>query len=199
MINIAVFASHNGSGMQALADGCKNGKIDGKVCVVISNNSDAFVLQRAKDENIDNYCINDSLYPEPDELNKKIIEILDSHNIHIIFLVGYLKKIGIPVLRKYDNRIFNIHPALLPKFGGKGMYGMNVHKAVIESKEKVSGVTIHRVNEEYDNGDIVAQMKVKVCEDDTPETLAKKILQHEHIFLVEIASQIANGKIKPGL
>ena len=197
-MNIAVFSSHGGSDLQALINSCKDGKIDGKVCVVISNNSDAFSLERARKENIDNYHIGSSVYPNANDLDLRILEILENHNIDIIFLAGYLKKIGIPILQKYDNSIFNIHPALLPKFGGKGMYGMNVHKAVIEAREKVSGVTIHRVNEEYDSGDIVAQTQVDVIESDTPETLAVKILEREHTFLVEVVNDIVSGKIKLG-
>jgi len=195
-MNIAVFASHNGSDLQALIDGCKDGKIKGKVCAVISNNPDAYALERAKNENIDNYCINTNLYPGKDEADEIILKILDSHSIDIIFLAGYLKKIGTLVLKKYEDRIFNIHPALLPKYGGKGMYGMNVHKAVIEAKEKFSGVTIHRVNEEYDDGDIIAQTYVDVLETDTPESLADRILEREHTFLVEIVNDITCGKIK---
>lgn len=199
MINIAVFASHNGSDMQALVDGCKKGTIDGRVCAVISNNSDSLVLERAKAERIDHYCINAKLYPNPDVLDDQILKILLSHNIELIFLAGYLKKVGKPILKQYKNRIFNIHPALLPKFGGKGMYGINVHKAVIESKEEFSGITIHRVNEEYDDGEIVAQAKVKVEEGDTPEILADKILKREHIFLVDVINRIVSGDIKLGL
>ncbi len=198
MINIAVFASHNGSDMQALVDGCKKGTIDGKVCAVISNNSDALVLERTKIEGIDHYCVNEKLYPHSDVLDNQIFKILFSHNIELIFLAGYLKKIGKPILQQYKNRIFNIHPALLPKFGGKGMYGINVHKAVIESKEKFSGITIHRVNEEYDDGEIVAQAKVKVEEGDTPVILADKILEREHIFLVDVINRIVSGDIKLG-
>ena len=199
MINIAVFASHNGSDMQALVDGCREGSIDGRVCAVISNNSDSLVLERAKNEEIDHYCVNAKLYPEPDVLDNQILKILLNHNIELIFLAGYLKKIGKPILKQYENRIFNIHPALLPKFGGKGMYGINVHKAVIESKENFSGITIHRVNDEYDGGEIVAQTKVKVEEGDTPEILADKILEREHIFLVDVINRIVSGDIKLGL
>ena len=137
-MNIAVFASHGGSDMQAIADGCKNNKINAKVAVVISNNGDSMALQRARNENI---------------------------------------------------------PALLPKFGGKGMYGMNVHTAVIEAKERKTGVTIHRVNAEYDSGEIVAQTTVPVLEGDTPEILAARVLECEHKFLVEVISDIAKGKI----
>lgn len=197
-MNIAVFASHGGSDLQAIIDGCKNRKIDGKVCAVITNNSDALALERARKESIDNYHISANVYSNTDELDLKILEILESHNIDMIFLAGYLKKIGLSLLHKYDKRIFNIHPALLPKFGGKGMYGMNVHKAVIESKEKISGVTIHRVNDKYDSGDIVAQTQIDVLESDTPESLAAKILEREHTFLVEVVNDIICGKIKLG-
>lgn len=107
-MNIAVFASDNGSDMQALVDGCNNGKIQGKVCAVISNNKDALVLERARNENIMGYCVNTNLYPENGAVDNKILQILDNHKIDMIFLAGYLKKIGIPVLRKYKNRIFNI-------------------------------------------------------------------------------------------
>ena len=104
----------------------------------------------------------------------------------------------ISVLQKYNNRIFNIHPALLPKFGGKGMYGMNVHKAVIEAGENETGVTIHRVSSEYDSGEIVAQTKVDVRDGDTAESLAARVLECEHEFLVEVISDIADGKIALG-
>jgi phosphoribosylglycinamide formyltransferase 1 len=196
MINIAVFASHGGSDMQALVDGCKSGEIDGKVSVVISNNSDACALQRANNEGIDNYCINSKLYPQAEELDKILLQILEGHDVGLIFLAGYLKKIGSPILHQYANRIFNIHPALLQKYGGRGMYGMNVHKAVIEAKEKISGITIHRVNGEYDAGEIIAQTEVIVDENDTPEILAENILEREHTFLVDVISKIVNGQIK---
>lgn len=116
----------------------------------------------------------------------------------MIFLAGYMRMLHITVLEKYNNRIFNIHPALLPKFGGKGMYGMNVHTAVIEAKEKETGVTIHRVNAEYDSGEIVAQTTVPVLENDTLEILAARVLEREHTFLVEVIADIINGKIVLG-
>ena len=193
MLNIAVFASHGGSDLQAIIDGCKSGKINAEVALVISNNSDSMALQRARNENIDCYHISGAIIPDEDELNNKILELLESHNIDIIFLAGYMKKIGIPILKKYENMIFNIHPALLPKFGGKGMYGINVHTAVIEAKEKVTGVTVHRVNGEYDAGDIIAQTTVDVLENDTPEILAQRVLEREHTFLVEVINDIISG------
>ncbi len=128
----------------------------------------------------------------------EILKVLGDHRVDMIFLAGYMRMLYISVLEKYNNRIFNIHPALLPKFGGKGMYGMNVHKAVIEAGEKESGVTIHRVSAEYDSGKIVAQTTVAVIDGDTAEILAARVLEREHEFLVEVISDISEGKIVLG-
>ena len=124
--------------------------------------------------------------------------VLQKYNVDMIFLAGYMRLLHPSILDTYHNRIFNIHPALLPKFGGKGMYGMNVHQAVLDAGEKETGVTIHRVNAEYDNGEIVAQTKVPVLENDTAEVLANRVLQREHEFLVEVISYIVDGKIQLG-
>lgn len=197
-MNIAVFASHTGSDLQAIIDGCADGRINGRVCAVISNNTDAYALERANTAKIDSYCVNSSIYPNAAELDRRLLEILVSHDVDMVFLAGYLKKISIPILQKYDNRIFNIHPALLPKYGGRGMFGIDVHRAVIAAGEKISGITIHRVNEESDSGDIVAQTKVEIHPGDTPEILAARILEREHAFLVEVINDIQNGRIKFG-
>jgi phosphoribosylglycinamide formyltransferase-1 len=198
-MNIAVFASHGGSDLQAIIDGCKSEKINAEVKLVISNNSDSIALQRARNEGVLGYHISQKVIPNNDELERKILNVLDENKIDMIFLAGYMKMLGNLVLQKYSNRIFNIHPALLPKYGGKGMYGMNVHRAVIEAKEKVSGVTIHRVDENYDSGQIVAQTEVQVTPNDTPEELAARVLEREHSFLVEVICDIVNGKIKLGV
>ena len=197
-MNIAVFASHGGSDLQAIIDGCKNERIDADVAVVISNNKDSGALQRAENENIPNFHMSTKKYGSEEILAKEILKVLKQYDIDMIFLAGYMKLLHGSILEKYDNRIFNIHPALLPKFGGKGMFGMNVHSAVIKAKEKETGVTIHRVNAEYDSGEIVAQAKVAVMENDTPETLAARVLLREHEFLVEVISGIAEGKIQLG-
>ena len=194
-MNIAVFASHGGSDLQAIIDGCNNHAIDAKVVVVISNNSDSMALQRAFKENIPNYHLSSRQYDSEELLAKKILQVLDEYSVDMIFLAGYMRMLHTSILEKYNNRVFNIHPALLPKYGGKGMYGMNVHNAVIAAKEKETGVTIHRVNAEYDSGEIVAQTVMKVNEDDTPETLAARVLEREHEFLVEVISDIIAGKI----
>lgn len=197
-MNIAVFASHGGSDLQAIMDGCKDGKIDACVAVVISNNGESMALQRANDAGIPNYYMSAKKYGSEETLAKEILSVLDKYSINMIFLAGYMRMLHISILEKYNNRIFNIHPALLPKFGGKGMYGINVHTAVIAAKEKETGITIHRVNAEYDSGEIVAQTKVSVYENDTPETLAARVLEREHEFLVEVISDIVCGKIPIG-
>lgn len=197
-MNIAVFASHGGSDLQAIVDGCKNGFIDAQVAVVISNNADSMALQRAEREKIPHYHLSVKKSGREEILAAEILEVLDKYDIDMIFLAGYMRMLHTSILDKYNNRIFNIHPALLPKFGGKGMYGMNVHKAVIEAKEKETGVTIHRVNAEYDSGEIIAQTTVSVLENDTAEILAARVLEKEHEFLVEVISDIIEGKIKLG-
>lgn len=192
-MNIAVFASHNGSDLQAIIDACKSGAIHARVCAVLSNNAGSRALQRAEEEGIRGYCVSEKKYGGGERLQREILEILNCHDTDILFLAGYLKKIGAEVLRKYENRVFNIHPALLPQYGGKGMYGIHVHQAVIDAKETVSGITVHRVNEAYDEGEIIAQTAVPVSPDDTAETLAARILEREHVFIVEAINQIISS------
>lgn len=197
-MNIAVFASHGGSDLQAIMDGCKNQKINARVAVVISNNGDSMALQRAKNENVPAFHLSAKKFGSEEALAKEILAVLEEFEVDMIFLAGYMRMLHVSVLEKYHNCIFNIHPALLPKFGGKGMYGMNVHTAVIEAKETETGVTIHRVNAEYDSGEIVAQATVPVHLNDTPEVLAARVLEREHTFLVEVIADIVNGKIALG-
>jgi len=217
--NIAVFASHGGSDLQAIIDGCVAGKIPARVSVVISNNSDSRALQRAKDAGIPAFHLSaktvrsgagmagaSEILPDsanvpssanspnsPDILAETILKTLTAHNADVIFLAGYLKKIPDKVLEAYSGRIYNIHPSLLPKFGGRGMFGINVHAAVIAAGEAQTGITIHRVTAEYDAGDILAQRTVPVLTGDTPEILAARVLAQEHIFLVEFLAELFQG------
>ena len=184
--NIAVFASGGGSNLQAIIDGCKAGKIPAKVCAVISNNSKSGAMERARNAKIPAFHFSAKTHPTSDELAAAILHTLKNCETDIIFLAGYMKKIDPSILREYANRIFNIHPSLLPKFGGKGMYGINVHQAVIDAGETETGVTIHRVDPEYDTGEYVAQRTVPVLPSDTAETLAARVLEAEHQFLVEV-------------
>lgn len=197
-MNIVVFASHNGSDLQAIIDGCESNKIGGKVVAVISNNSDSFALKRAKAHNIPNYHMSLKTEGSEENLATSILSVLEDYDADIVFLAGYLKKLDNAILEKYHNRIFNVHPALLPKYGGRGMFGENIHKAVVAAKEKETGVTVHRVSSEYDNGEIVAQIKVPVHENDTYEDVGRRVLDTEHIFLVEVLNDITTGKIKLG-
>ena len=188
MKRLSVFASHNGSNLQAIIDGCKTGKINAVVAVVISNNPDAYALQRAQKAGIPCFCINKKLHG--DSLSEEMLKLLVEHCVDIIFLAGYMKKLPLNILHKYNDNVYNIHPALLPKYGGKGMYGINVHKAVLEAGEKESGATIHKVDAEYDTGEIVSRKHVPVLEDDMPETLAKRVLTAEHELIVETLSKL---------
>lgn len=197
-MNIAFFASRGGNDLQEIIDGCKKEQINATVTVIISNNSDSMALQRAKNENIPNFHMSAKKYGSEEVLATEILNVLNQYHVDMIFLAGYMRLLHSSILEKYNNRIFNIHPALLPKYGGKGMYGMNVHSVVIKAREKETGVTIHRVNAEYDSGEIVAQTKVAVMENDTPEVLAERVLEREHEFLVEVISDIVDGKIQLG-
>ena len=191
-MNIAVFASHGGSDLQAIIDACKSKRLNAKVCAVISNNSGSFALQRARDSGIPAYHFSKKTIPDPKALEKAILDTLVKHDTQIIFLAGYLKKLGSTIQQAFENRVYNIHPSLLPKYGGKGMYGINVHTAVLAAGETETGITIHRVNNEYDTGEIIAQKRVPVLEGDTPETLAARVLQEEHVFIVETLLEIIN-------
>jgi phosphoribosylglycinamide formyltransferase-1 len=194
-MNIGILASHNGTNAQAIIDASKEGKTKAKVTVIISNNSKAGVIERAKIVKIPYYHISLNTHPDLNELDEIILDKLKKFNVDIVLLAGYMKKLGIKTLKYYKNRIINIHPALLPKYGGKGMYGLNVHKEIIKNKEIETGITIHIVDEEYDHGKIINQMKIPVEIEDTPERLQKRVLDYEHIFLVETLNKIINKEI----
>jgi len=188
--NIAVFASGGGSDLQAIIDACKSGRLNAQVRVVISNNSGSMALQRARNEGIPAFHFNAKVIEDSADLEKRMLDTLLGHETDLVFLAGYLKKIGPGVLSAYENRIFNIHPSLLPKHGGEGMYGINVHRAVLEAGETETGITIHRVSADYDTGEIIAQRKVPVLDGDTPETLAARVLAQEHVFIVDVLSEM---------
>lgn len=194
-MNIGFLASHNGSNMQAIIDACKNGALQASPAVVISNNSGSGALARAKQEGIPYYHLSGTTHPNPQELDHAILDAMLEHEVDVIILAGYMKKIGPNTLSHFANRILNIHPALLPKFGGKGMYGMHVHEAVISSDESESGVSIHIVDPEYDTGPVIAQTRVPVEPMDTPKALATRVLQREHTFFAETLQKIVTEEI----
>jgi phosphoribosylglycinamide formyltransferase-1 len=161
VLNLGFFSSHGGSNMQAVIDASKSGELKLKPCVVISNNSDSTALERARNEGIPYYHLSSKTHPDEEDLDEAILAVLKRYSVDIIVLVGYMKKLGMKTLKEYRGRVLNIHPALLPKYGGKGMYGKYVHEAVLAAKEQTTGVTIHIVDEEYDRGQIRELKEIK--------------------------------------
>ena len=194
-LRIAVLASHGDSNLQAIIDGCASGQIDGEVVLVVSNNKKAFALERARNHHIDTLILTDAAYPAPNEYAGELLSQLASRKVNLICLAGYMKMIPQPVIEEYRDRIINIHPALLPKHGGKGMYGIHVHESVIAAHESETGVTIHLVNEHYDDGRIIAQESIAVHPDDTPQSLQERVLELEHQLYPDTVARIAAGEI----
>ena len=187
MTKIAVFASGRGSNLQAIMDACKNDVLDAEVCVVISDNSTAMALDRATRANIPAFQI-------PPNGHADILDKLSEYGADIVVLSGYLKKIDPIIIDAFPNKIINIHPSLLPKYGGKGMYGLAVHREVIANGDEKTGITIHHVTDEYDEGNIINQLEIRVGENATPESLANHIMQYEHIMIVQTVKWlIENG------
>ncbi len=195
-MRIGFLASGNGSNMQAIIDACKSEALKAKPVVVISNNSDSGAIKRAKKENIPYFHLSNKTHQN---LDQAIIDALNKHSVDIVVLAGYMKKIGPEILSRYNGAILNIHPALLPKFGGDGMYGIRVHQAVLKAGERETGVSIHIVDADYDTGPVIAQVRVPVEKNDTPESLAARVLKQEHILFPKTLQKITTGEIKiPG-
>ena len=195
-LKLGFLASHNGSNMQAIIDACKSGELKAYPALVISNNSRSGALERAKKERVPGMHISSKDYPDPDELDRAIVAALQDHGVNLVVLAGYMKKIGPLMLETYQNRILNIHPALLPKFGGQGMYGKLVHEAVLNAGESKSGASIHIVSGEYDQGPVLYQAEVPVKPDDTVDTLAARVLEVEHKAYVNTLQMILLGEIE---
>lgn len=195
MLNIAVFASGRGSNFEALHRAILTEHIPAQIVAVISNNSQSGVLVLARSFSIPALHISRRQFNNDESFNQKLLDTLRSYNVQLIVLAGYMKKLDGAIIRQFRNRIINIHPALLPKYGGEGMYGIHVHEAVINAKEKFSGATVHIVDEEYDHGRILRQEQVAVDEHDTPETLAAKVLKIEHKILPEVVRMYAEGTL----
>ena len=194
-MNLGFLASHNGSNMQVVITACKAGVLKAHPVVIISNNGDSGALLKAKQEGIPYYHLSRKTHPVSEELDTAILDVLISNKVDLVILAGYMRKLGTQTLRYFKGRIINIHPALLPKYGGEGMYGLRVHQAVLASGEKETGVTIHIVDEEYDHGAIIAQSRVPILPNDNAEVLSSRVLEQEHKFLVETISRIITGEI----
>ena len=178
--NIVVFASGTGSNFKNIKNSIDNGEINGIIVLLISNNPNCGAVIFAKKYNIKYKIINDYRYNNVKDKDNQYKLVLDYFKTDLILLAGFMKKIPINVINSYKNKIINIHPSLLPKYGGSGFYGMKVHQSVIENKEVETGATIHFVTDKYDKGPVIMQRKIIISSVDTPESLSKRVLKIEH-------------------
>ncbi|GAB4330997.1 MAG: phosphoribosylglycinamide formyltransferase [Calditrichia bacterium] len=190
MKKIAVFASGRGSNFVAIHQHIENGTIPARIVCLISDNPRAGALEYAERKQIPHYIVRPKAFGDENLFSDALIQLMQRHQVEWIVLAGYLKKIPAVLVNAYAHRIVNIHPALLPFFGGKGMYGMNVHKAVYESGMRVSGPTVHLVTENYDEGPILAQACVDISGCRSPEEVARKVLAMEHTLYPEIIRKV---------
>ncbi len=184
--NIVVFASGTGSNFKALHQAALKKEVPARITALISDNPNAGALDYARDHGIRDVVLPPSSFGEADGYLQKLQEILDRESPSLIVLAGYLKKIPDEIVEKYKRKIINIHPALLPKYGGKGWYGIKVHRAVIENGDEESGCTVHYVTNNYDEGPVIAQARVPVRKDDTAEQLAERVLKQEHLLYPKV-------------
>ncbi|MGN0660196.1 MAG: phosphoribosylglycinamide formyltransferase, partial [Oscillospiraceae bacterium] len=189
---IAVLVSGGGTNLQALLDAEKAGIIkSGEICLVMSNKSDAYALTRAENAGIKAVSVTKADYPEPAAAERRMIEILDSEKIDLIVLAGFLKVLSADFTKHFENRIINIHPSLIPSFCGDGFYGLHVHEAALSYGVKVTGATVHYVNEITDGGKIILQKAVEVKDGDTSESLQKRVMQEaEWVILPQAAETV---------
>lgn len=195
-IRIGVLASGSGTNLQAIMDGCSRGEIAGRVVVVISNNPKARALDRARLAGIPAVAMHHRAFPDRDTFDAKLVEILHSYEVDLVCLAGFMRVLGPSFIRQFPDRIMNIHPALLPAFGGLGMFGDRVHQTVLDSGVRFSGCTIHFANEAPDGGPIIVQAIVPVRDDDTVETLASRIAKEEHRLYPEAVRLFAEGRLR---
>ena len=195
MKKIAIFVSGRGSNFQSIYSKILAGDIPAKVCLVISNNSNCGAINFSVRNGIETLIINDTLIPNINEQKDILLNGLHKKEIDFIILAGYVKMIPEGVIKKYHQKIINIHPSLLPKFGGKGYYGMKVHEAVIQSGIKETGASVHFVDEHYDHGPVVANKRIEVLESDTAESLAARVLKVEHDLYPEVVKALCENRI----
>jgi len=197
MLRVGVLVSGGGTNLQAILDAVDNGTItNAKIEVVISNNAGAYALERAKNHNVAAECVSPKDYATRDEFNEALIAKVDSYDLDLIVLAGFLVKIPEGMIAKYRNKIVNIHPSLIPSFCGVGYYGLKVHEAALARGVKLTGATVHFVDEGMDSGPIILQKAVEVLPGDTPEVLQRRVMeQAEWILLPQAIDMIANGKI----
>ena len=193
-MKFGVLVSGGGTNLQAIMDAMDAGKITNATLeVVISNKKDAYALERAKNKGIEAVAVSPKDYETKDEFNKALLETIDSYNLDLIVLAGFLVVLPAELVQKYENKIINIHPSLIPSFCGDGFYGLKVHEKALERGVKITGATVHFVDEGTDTGPIIQQKAVEVKPDDTPETLQRRVMEEaEWQILPEVINELAN-------
>lgn len=195
-LRMAVFASGGGTNFQAIIDAVEAGTIPAEIVLCVSNKREAGALARAQKHRIPSLILSPSDYPDEEMYCTKLFSALNDHEVNFIVLAGYMRMIPAKIVRRFRGRMLNIHPALLPAFGGKGMYGKYVHEAVLEYGVKWTGVTVHLVDELYDHGPVVLQEPVPVLENDTPDSLAERVLKTEHKLYSEAVRLFAENRVR---
>ena len=198
MLKIAVCVSGGGTNLQAIIDGVRQGTINNvQIERVISNNKNAYALERARQAGIDAVCVSPRDYTDREQFNEAFIREVDAVSPDLVVLAGFLVVIPPGLIRKYENKIINIHPSLIPSFCGKGYYGLKVHEAALARGVKVTGATVHFVDEGTDTGPIIMQKPVAVLPNDTPEILQRRVMEEaEWVILPKSLALIADGKVK---
>ena len=194
-MRLAVFASGGGTNFQAILDAINRGTLPAKPVCCVSNTPDAGALDRAERADVPTAVVPPSDYDDPSAFGNALLDVLAEHDVSFVALAGYMIKVPTNVVDAYRGRMTNVHPALLPAFGGQGMYGMHVHEAVLDYGAHWSGVTVHLVDEEYDHGPIVLQEPVPVYPDDTPQVLADRVKTVEHRLYPEALRLFAQGRV----
>lgn len=190
-LNLAVFISGGGSNLQSIIDACSNSNFPAQIKIVISNIPEVYGLERAEKAHIPNTVIHHKNFETRGAFENALTQALNGHDIDLICLAGFMRILTADFIKKWPQKIINTHPSLLPKFGGKGMFGEHVHKAVLEAGESESGSTIHYVIPEVDQGNVIIQKRVPVLKNDSVETLAARVLEQEHIAYPEAIKKIA--------
>lgn len=195
-LRLGMLASHGGTNVQHVVRAYAEGRLAAEPAIIISNNRDSAVLEFGRSRGVPSIWIGGAAYENEAVRDQAICTVLFNHDVDVVLLLGYMRKLGPATLGCFRNRILNIHPALLPKHGGKGKYGIHVHESVLAARDTETGVSIHLVEAEYDQAPVLAQCRLPVLDGDTPATLQARVLAREHEFLVETLRMIVEGSIR---
>lgn len=195
MLKIGVLISGGGTNLQAIIDACASKELNGEVVVVVSNNPEAYGLKRAEISGIPNFGLSKKSFENKAAYFSKTTELLNNEGVDLVVLAGFLDILPKSFVQSFENRIINIHPSLIPKYAGKGYYGIKVHEGVIKNKEAYTGATVHYVDDQVDTGQIILQESIKVMKNDTAETLQKRVLKIEHQIMIKSIDKYIKGEI----